>query len=127
MDKKTVFLDKLVLPRTIKVLERGVLIAGAAQSLAGRATPTAPGRGHERPGHRPATVRARPTSEHNENALLLALDNWMYTSERHDMLRLEGPAPFEVRTYALARASGAPPRRRRPAVYRNTKLRGTDS
>ena len=27
MDKKTVFLDKLVLPRTIKVLERGVLIA----------------------------------------------------------------------------------------------------
>ena len=27
MDKKTVFLDKLVLPRTLKVLERGALIA----------------------------------------------------------------------------------------------------
>jgi hypothetical protein len=27
MDKKTVFLDKLVLPRTIKILDRGVLVA----------------------------------------------------------------------------------------------------
>ena len=42
MDKKTVFLDKLVLPRTLKVLERGALIAEPPTS-GWRATPTALG------------------------------------------------------------------------------------
>ena len=33
MDKKTVFLDKLVLPRALKVLDRGVLVARTAQPV----------------------------------------------------------------------------------------------
>ena len=41
MDKKTVFLDRLVLPRALKVLERGVLVGGAAATSGWRATPTA--------------------------------------------------------------------------------------
>ena len=35
MDKKTVFLDKLVLPRALKVLDRGVLVAEPPQPVAG--------------------------------------------------------------------------------------------
>ena len=41
MDKKTVFLDKLVLPRTLKVLERGVLDRASRRTSGWRATPTA--------------------------------------------------------------------------------------
>ena len=62
MDKKTVFLDGLVLPRALKVLERGVLDRGAAEPLAGARHQRRPERGHEGAGHRHLRSGARPTS-----------------------------------------------------------------
>ena len=80
MDKKTVFLDKLVLPRALKVLERGVLIAEPPNLWLARDTN----------GDLVADTKELVTDtygqaaanvEHNANSLLWALDNWMYTSE----------------------------------------------
>jgi mono/diheme cytochrome c family protein len=95
MDTKTVFLDRLVLPRAVKVLEHGVLIAEPPNLWLARDTD-----GDLRSdtkeivsntfGRRDANV------EHNANSLLWALDNWMHTSEVDIYLRLKNGA-FEVR------------------------------
>ena len=62
MDKKTVFLDKLVLPRALKVLDRGVLVAEPPQPLAGARHQRRPARRHEGAGHRQLRPGRRPTS-----------------------------------------------------------------
>jgi glucose/arabinose dehydrogenase/mono/diheme cytochrome c family protein len=79
-DKRTVFLDGLVQPRTIKVLEHGVLVIAPPQLILAKDTD----------GDLKADTRevlrgdvgvkgANP--EHSPNSLLWALDNWLYTSE----------------------------------------------
>jgi mono/diheme cytochrome c family protein/glucose/arabinose dehydrogenase len=117
MDKKTVFLDKLVLPRTLKVLERGVLIAEPPNLWLARDTD----------GDLVADTKDLVTKsygqpaanvEHNENALLWALDNWMYTSEGTTLLRLKDGA-FEVRT-TLSRGQWGATQDDAGRVYRNT-------
>ena len=117
MDKKTVFLDKLVLPRSLKVLERGALIAEPPNLWLARDTN----------GDLVADTKDLVTSsygqaaanvEHNENSLLWALDNWMYTSEGTTLLRLKDGA-FEVRT-TLSRGQWGATQDDAGRVYRNT-------
>ena len=79
-DKRTVFLDGLVQPRTVKVLDRGVLVIAPPQLIFARDTD----------GDLKADAREVLRSdvgvkggnpEHSPNSLLWALDNWLYTSE----------------------------------------------
>ena len=117
MDKKTVFLDKLVLPRTLKVLERGVLIAEPPNLWLARDT-----NGDLIADTKEAVTRtygqAEANVEHNENSLLWALDNWMYTSEGTTLLRLKDGA-FEVRK-TLSRGQWGATQDDGGRIYRNT-------
>jgi mono/diheme cytochrome c family protein len=79
-DKRTVFLDGLVQPRTVKVLDRGVLVIAPPQLILARDTD----------GDLKADTREVLRSdvgvkggnpEHSPNSLLWALDNWLYTAE----------------------------------------------
>ena len=88
MDKRTVFADKLILPRTIKIIDRGVLVAEPPNLWLMRDT-----NGDLKAdtkelltdtfGDRAASV------EHNANSLFWAMDNWMYTSEHTKYYRLK--------------------------------------
>jgi mono/diheme cytochrome c family protein/glucose/arabinose dehydrogenase len=88
MDKRTVFADHLILPRTIKIIDHGVLVAEPPNLWLMRDT-----NGDLRVdtkdlltdtfGDRDASV------EHNANSLFWALDNWMYTSEHTKYYRLK--------------------------------------
>jgi mono/diheme cytochrome c family protein/glucose/arabinose dehydrogenase len=95
MDKKTVFLDGLVLPRAIKVLAHGVLIGEPPHLWLARDTN----------GDLKADTKTEVTNkyglatanvEHNANSLTWALDNWMHTSETTIDLRLH-QGQFEIR------------------------------
>ena len=94
MDKRTVFADKLVLPRALKVLDKGVLV-GEPPNLwlmtdtdgdLRADTKTLVNNTYGRPGG---------TIEHNSNSLFWALDNVMYTSEHDWHLRLKN-GTFEI-------------------------------
>ncbi len=117
MDKKTVFLDKLVLPRTLKVLERGALIAEPPNLWLARDT-----NGDLVADSRDVVTKtygqAEANVEHNENSLLWALDNWMYTSEGTTLLRLKDGA-FDVRK-TLSRGQWGATQDDGGRVYRNT-------
>ena len=117
MDKKTVFLDKLVLPRTIKVLDRGVLVAEPPNLWLARDTN----------GDLVADTKELVTDtygqaaanvEHNANSLLWAMDNWMHTSEVDVFLRLKN-GKFEVRK-TLSRGQWGATQDDAGRVYRNT-------
>ena len=94
MDKRTVFADKLVLPRALKVLETGVLIGEPPNLWLMK----------DRDGDLVADEKTlvnntygRPTGtiEHNANSLYWALDNVIYTSEHDWHLRFKKGA-FEI-------------------------------
>jgi mono/diheme cytochrome c family protein/glucose/arabinose dehydrogenase len=87
MDRRTVFADGLVLPRSLKVLDRGVLVGEPPNLWLMKDTN----------GDLKADVkelvsdtygRAEGNIEHNANSLCWALDNTMYTSEHDWHLRL---------------------------------------
>src|SRR5262245_30658959 len=94
MDKKTVFLDRLVLPRAIKVLDRGVLIGEPPNLWFARDT-----NGDLRADTKDLVTntfgRLEANVEHNANTLLWAMDNWIHTSETDVYLR-ERQGKFEV-------------------------------
>jgi hypothetical protein len=89
MDRKTVFADGLVLPRSIKVLADSVLVAEPAKVWRLRDTN----------GDLKADTKemlcdncyggARAGVEHNQNGFLWAMDNWMHTSEGTTYFRLK--------------------------------------
>jgi mono/diheme cytochrome c family protein/glucose/arabinose dehydrogenase len=87
MDKRTVFADKLVMPRAIKVLDKGVLIAENPKLWYMRDTD----------GDLKADTRELVTDtygrggnvEHDANSLMWAMDNVMYSSEHVADLRLK--------------------------------------
>jgi mono/diheme cytochrome c family protein/glucose/arabinose dehydrogenase len=117
MDKKTVFLDKLVLPRALKVLDRGVLVAEPPNLWLARDTD----------GDLKADTKERVTDtygtqmanvEHNANSLLWGMDNWMHTSEVDVMLRLKD-LKFEVKP-TLSRGQWGATQDDAGRVYRNT-------
>jgi len=106
MDKRTVFLDGLVLPRALKVLESGVLVAEPPHLWFVRDTNN--------------DLKADTKDlvcdcygfemgnvEHNANSLLWAMDNWIYTSEGEAYFRWKRGGTFEVRKTLIRGQWGA--------------------
>ena len=117
MDKRTVFADGLVLPRALKVLDRGALVAEPPNlwlmpdrngdlKADGKELVT------DQYGRRDANV------EHNANGLTWALDNWMHTSEGDTYLRLKN-GKFEVRA-TLSRGQWGNSQDDAGRIYRNS-------
>jgi mono/diheme cytochrome c family protein len=88
MDKKTVFLDGLVLPRALKVLDKGVLVGEPPHLWLARDT-----NGDLKADGKELVCDCYGTElgnvEHNENSLLWAMDNWMHTSEGDTYFRFK--------------------------------------
>src|SRR6266545_4294251 len=117
MDKKTVFLDGLVLPRALKVLDHGVLIGEPPHLWLARDT-----NGDLKADTKDLVVdtygQAMGNIEHNANSLTWALDNWMYTSEHNGYLRLKD-GKFEYQQ-TLARGQWGVTQDDGGRIYRNT-------
>ena len=99
MDRKTVFLDGLVLPRALKVLERGVLVGEPPHLWLASDT-----NGDLKADRKELVCdcygSALSNVEHDVNGLLWAMDNWMHTAEGETYLRLKNGA-FEIRRTLL--------------------------
>jgi mono/diheme cytochrome c family protein len=117
MDKKTVFLDGLVLPRALKVLDRGVLIGEPPNLWFARDTN----------GDLRADIKTLVTDrfgrldanvEHNANTLLWALDNSIHTSETDVYFRLRN-GMFET-LQTLARGQWGASQDDAGRIFRNT-------
>ena len=117
MDKRTVFMDGLVLPRALKVLDHGVLVAEPPNLWLV----------HDTNGDLHADSKELVTStfgrldaavEHNANSLFWAMDNWMYTSESDTFLRLKN-GQFDVKR-ALSRGQWGATQDDAGRIYRNT-------
>jgi mono/diheme cytochrome c family protein/glucose/arabinose dehydrogenase len=87
MDRSTVFLDSLVLPRAVKVLEHGVLVAAPPYLWLARDT-TGDGRADVREVVREDYGDPAINPEHNANGLHWGLDNWIHNSQDHAQSRL---------------------------------------
>lgn len=89
MDKKTVFADKLLMPRALKVLDRGVLIGEPPNLWLMKDT-----NGDLVADTKELVVNtygnANGGIEHNANSLYWAMDNTMYSSEHTWDLKLTG-------------------------------------
>jgi hypothetical protein len=117
MDKKTVFLDGLVLPRALKVLEHGVLVGEPPNLWLARDT-TGDLRADTKELVTDTYGQEFANVEHNANALLWAMDNWIHTSEVDTFLRFRN-GKFEVRK-TLSRGQWGATQDDAGRVYRNT-------
>jgi putative membrane-bound dehydrogenase-like protein len=117
MDSRTVFVDGLVLPRALKVLDHGVLVGEPPNLWLMRDTN----------GDLKADTRELVTDkygtreanvEHNANGLTWALDNWMHTSETDVEVRWKN-GRFEVRQ-TLPRGQWGNSQDDGGRIYRNT-------
>ena len=94
MDKRTVFADRLVLPRALKVLDHGVLVGEPPNLWLMKDT-----NGDLKADTKEVVYknygRFIGGVEHNANGLLWAMDNVLYTSEWNENLRLKD-GKFEV-------------------------------
>jgi mono/diheme cytochrome c family protein/glucose/arabinose dehydrogenase len=79
MDKKTIFLDSLVLPRAVKVLEHGVLVAATPNLWIARDT-TGDLRADTKQLIRGDYGTPASNPEHNANGLLWGIDNWIHNA-----------------------------------------------
>ncbi|MEN3338608.1 MAG: hypothetical protein V7647_2284 [Acidobacteriota bacterium] len=117
MDKKTVFMDGLVQPRALKVLDHGVLIGEPPNLWLAHDTD-----GDLKADTRELVVNTYGTAlanvEHNANSLTWALDNWMYTSEHNGYLRLKN-GKFEYLP-TLSRGQWGASQDDAGRIYRNT-------
>ncbi len=117
MDKKTIFMDGLVQPRALKVLDRGVLIGEPPNLWLARDTD-----GDLRSDTKELVLDTYGTAlanvEHNANSLTWALDNWIYTSEHNGYLRLKN-GKFEPHP-TLARGQWGASQDDAGRIYRNT-------
>jgi mono/diheme cytochrome c family protein/glucose/arabinose dehydrogenase len=86
MDRRTVFLDKLVLPRTLKVLNRGVLVVEPPHLWLVH-DENGDLRADRKEILRDDFGRREANPEHNANGLLWGLDNWIHTSEHDGMFK----------------------------------------
>ena len=94
MDRRTVFADKLVLPRAFKVLEHGVLV-GEPPNLWLMKDTNGDLKADTKELINGTYGRGEAGIEHNANSLFWALDNVMYTSEHDWHLRLKN-GKFEI-------------------------------
>ena len=94
MDRRTVFADGLVMPRALKVLDRGVLVGEPPNLWLMKDT-----NGDLKADTKELVANSFGTAarniEHNANALFWAMDNVMYSSEHTWDLRLT-PSGFET-------------------------------
>ncbi len=117
MDTRTVFVDGLVLPRSVKVLDRGVLVAEPPNLWYYRdENRDLKPEGRELVTNNYGTLLATP--EHNANGLLWALDNWMHTSEHDGYLRFKD-GKFEL-ARTLSRGQWGLTQDDAGRIYRNT-------
>ncbi len=91
MDRRTVFLDKLILPRSVKVLDRGVLVAEPPNLWLARDT-DGDLKADSKELVRNDYGRLAGNPEHNANGLHWGLDNVIYTSEHTYHLELRNGA-----------------------------------
>jgi mono/diheme cytochrome c family protein/glucose/arabinose dehydrogenase len=99
MDKRTVFADKLVLPRAIKVLDTGVLV-GEPPNLWFMKDTNGDLVADTKDLVSSTYGRAAASIEHNANSLFWGLDNVIYTSEHDWHLRLKNGAFETIPTLA---------------------------
>ncbi len=117
MDKRTVFADGLVLARSLKVLDAGVLVAEPPnvwlmKDTDGDLKMDKKELVTDQYGRREARV------EQNANGFYWGLDNWMHTSDGDVMLRFKD-GKFEVRK-TLARGEWGVTHDDAGRIYRNT-------
>ena len=117
MDKKTVFLDGLVLPRALKVLDRGVLIGEPPNLWFARDT-TGDLRADVKTLVTDTFGRLDANVEHNANTLLWALDNHIHTSETDVYFRLRHGTFETLKT--VARGQWGASQDDGGRIYRNT-------
>ncbi len=89
MDRRTVFLDKLILPRSLKVLDSGVLVGEPPNLWLARDT-DGDLKADAKDLVRNDYGRLEGNPEHNANSLHWGLDNVIYTSEHTYHLKLAG-------------------------------------
>jgi mono/diheme cytochrome c family protein/glucose/arabinose dehydrogenase len=94
MDRRTVFLDKLILPRAIKVLDKGVLVGEPPNLWLARDT-SGDLKADTKDLVRNDYGRLEGNPEHNANSLHWGMDNIIYTSEHTYHLKLEN-GKFDV-------------------------------
>ncbi len=95
MDTRTVFADRLVLPRAIKVLDGGRALVGEPPNLWLMTDTTGDLKADAKVLVSNTYGRADGNIEHNANSLLWGLDNTIYTSEHDWHLRWKDGA-FEI-------------------------------
>ena len=117
MDKRTVFADKLILPRAVKVLGNGVLVGEPGTLWFMRDT-----NGDLKADTREVITHSygllRGSVEGNANSLLWGLDNVMHTSENEANIRLKN-GEFELQP-TLSRGEWGLSQDDAGRMYRNT-------
>jgi mono/diheme cytochrome c family protein/glucose/arabinose dehydrogenase len=88
MDRRTVFLDGLVLPRSLKVLSHGVIVGAPPDLWLVRDT-DGDLRGDTKEIISTTYGDRAAGPEHNPNGLLWGLDNWIHTSDHNQIFRLQ--------------------------------------
>ena len=116
MDKRTVFADKLVLPRALKVLDIGVLV-GEPPNLWLMKDTNGDLKADTKELVSDSYGRAAASIEHNANSLHWGLDNIIYTSE-HDWHLILRNGRFETMP-ALARGQWGASMDDAGRIYRN--------
>ncbi len=96
MDTRTVFLDSLVLPRTVAVLEHGILV-GAPPFLWLVRDTTGDLVADTRVVVRDDYGSTDGNPEHNANGALWGMDNWLHSANDTRELRLRSDGTFETR------------------------------
>ena len=87
MDRKSVFMDSLVLPRAVKVLSHGVLVAEVPNLWLVRDT-NGDGRADAKELVRDDYGTKQSNPEHNANGLLWGIDNWIHNANYAGQFRL---------------------------------------
>ena len=117
MDKRTVFADGLVLVRSLKVLDRGVLVGEPPTAWLMRDT-----NGDLKMDAKEAVTqlygRREARVEQNTNEFYWAMDNWMHTANGDIVMRLKN-GTFEVRK-TLTRGEWGVTQDDAGRLYRNT-------
>src|SRR4051812_1562418 len=117
MDKRTVFAENLVLARSLKVLDAGVLVAEPPNVWLMKDT-----NGDLKMDKKELVTdhygRREARVEQNANSFFWGLDNWMHTSESDVLLRFKD-GKFEVRK-TLARGEWGVTQDDAGRIYRNT-------
>ena len=99
MDRKTVFLDSLVLPRSVKVLSQGVLVAETPHLWLARDT-TGDGKADTKELVRDDYGTRESNPEHNANGLVWGLDNWIHNANYPGEFRVGADGRIQFRQTA---------------------------